>query len=53
MTNGLVINGGIDRQKWQRLFTKGKWAAAAALEEQCLRTRDYQIFQVMLSVKCN
>ena len=24
MTKGLVTNDGIDRQKWQRPFTKGK-----------------------------
>ena len=27
MTKGLVTNDGIDRQKWQRPFTKGKKAS--------------------------
>ena len=39
MNVGLVANGGIDRKKWQRAFTKEKYAPATRPSLQSLEPR--------------
>ena len=40
MTEGLVTNGDIDRQKWRRSFTKGEQASTTHMQWQGKRRRE-------------